>query len=146
MKAYTMSHMFNPQQAVTDLQLDEPANLNAEKKALLDIIRPLGISTVTAEYNGYGDEGSVETIAAVKADNADVDLMGHFTQPEGHHKPITLYDFLEQFVWLAVQHYHAGFHNNEGCSGTLTIDTATGMVKLEHNDNYVASEYSENEF
>lgn len=141
-----MTDLTFPLQPLNDPQLPDAPPVAADKDAFIAALRALGIASVQIEYNGYGDEGGVETITAVTADNSEVDLKPHQITPPEADAPISLHEALEEFAWTAVQYFHGGFHNNEGGNGTVTIHTDTGTVKIEHNDNVVETLYSENEF
>lgn len=141
-----MSDIMNPLQPATDLQLIDPPEVATGKNLLIKALHGLGVASVQIEYNGYGDEGCVETITAVTADNREIDLHASKITPPDGDQPVTLHDAVEEFAWTAVQYFHCGFHNNEGGSGTVTIHVDTGKVKIEHNDNVVETVFSENEF
>lgn len=141
-----MSDLLNPLQPITDLQLPDNSELIAGKAAFMNALRKLGIVSVQAEYDGSGDEGQVETITAVTADNAEVDLTLHKVRVPGVDHPMALSDVIEEFAWEAIQHFHCGFHNNDGGLGTLTIHADTGRVNIEHDDRVMQYEHSENEF
>ena len=141
-----MSDTMNPLQPVTDLQLMDPPEVATEKDLLIKALHDLGVLTVQVDYNGYGDEGCVETITAVTADNREIDLVPHKITPPDSILPVTLHDAVKEFTWTAGQYFHCGFHNNEGGSGTVTIHVDTGRVKIEHNDNVVETVFTQNEF
>ena len=141
-----MSDLFNPVQPITDLQLTDTENVIAGKATFIAMLKNLGIVSIQAEYNGSGDEGQVDTLTAVTADNTEIDLSQHKVRLPGIDHPRRLSEVIEDFAWNATQHFHCGFHNGDGGFGTLTIHVDSGRVKLEHNDNIVETEYSENEF
>lgn len=146
MKARSMSSILNPKHPITDLQLAEANELIASKEAFLGALRAIDVSSIEADYNGWGDEGQVDTITALKADNTEVNLKRHPCAMPGADHIKTMEDLIEEFSWQSVQHFHEGFHNNDGGSGTVTIDVATGRVKIEHDDNVVETVRSEHEF
>ncbi len=141
-----MSSIFNSEQPIVELQLPAAAELTNTKEACLGLLRNLGVVSVEADYNGWGDEGQVDTITAVKADNSEVNLKRHPYLLRDNDHIRTLHDLIEEFSWDAVQHFHEGFHNNDGGSGTVTIDVVTGHVKIEHDDNVVETVRSEHTF
>jgi hypothetical protein len=141
-----MSSVLITEQPIIDLQLPGTDQLTASKEAFLGALRNIGVVSIEADYNGWGDEGQVDSITALRADNSEVNLKRYPCSITGADHIRTLEDLIEEFSWDAVQHFHDGFHNNDGGSGTVTIDVPTGRVKIAHNDNVVESVYSENEF
>uniref|UniRef100_UPI0040476698 DUF6878 family protein n=1 Tax=Yoonia sp. TaxID=2212373 RepID=UPI0040476698 len=104
---------------------------NAEtRSALLVQLRALGVTEVTAEYEGYGDSGNVE----------DINL-----QPSGSALPSELSNQLDEFAWAFAYQQHPGFENNDGGYGTLTWDLTNDSIDLDHADRYVDSTHSYHE-
>ena len=107
----------------------EAAN-KAARTELIAQLRDLGITEVTAEYEGYGDSGNVEDVAL---------------QPAGIELPKDISARLEDFAWSFAYHQHPGFENNEGGYGTLTWDIALDSIILDHADRYVECSHSYDE-
>lgn len=104
---------------------------NTETRAvLLAQLRTLGVTEVTAEYEGYGDSGNVEDITL---------------QPNGVALPSELSSQLGDFAWALAYQQHPGFENNEGGYGTLTWDLTKDSINLDHADRYVESTHSYHE-
>ena len=141
-----MSSVLITEQPIIELQLPETNQLTASKEAFLSALRSIGVVSIEADYNGWGDEGQVDSITALRADNSEVNLKRHPCSIAGADHIKTLEDLIEEFSWDAVQHFHDGFHNNDGGSGTVTIDVPTGRVKISHDDNVVETVHSEHEF
>ena len=106
---------------------ERETTLKASRVELLAQLRALGISEVTAEYEGYGDSGNVE----------DVNV-----QPAEVKLPEALVTAVGDFAWSLAYHYHPGFENNEGGYGTLTWDIARDSITLDHSDRYVECTHS----
>ena len=87
----------------------------------------LGITEVTAEYEGYGDSGNIEDVTV---------------QPVGIALPDELCTKLGDFAWSVAYHQHPGFENNEGGYGTLTWDVIADSITLDHADRYVECSHS----
>lgn len=94
------------------------------RSALLSQLRALGITEVTAEYEGYGDSGNVEDI---------------MLQPTEIAIPPELSSQLDDFAWAFAYQQHPGFENNEGGYGTLTWDLSKDSIDLDHADRFVES-------
>jgi len=110
------------------------AERDAENKevraALFAQLRALGVTEVTAEYEGYGDSGNVEGITL---------------QPTETALPSDLSSQLDDFAWAFAYQQHPGFENNEGGYGTLTWDLAKDSIDLDHADRFVDSTHSYHE-
>ena len=109
---------------------ERDAENNEVRAALLAQLRALGVTEVTAEYEGYGDSGNVEDITL---------------QPSGIALPSELSSQLEDFVWAFAYQQHPGFENNEGGYGTLTWDLTKDSMDLDHADRYIESIHSYHE-
>ena len=101
--------------------------LKASRAELLAQLRALGVSEVTAEYEGYGDSGNVEDVTV---------------QPAEVKLPEPLATGVGDFAWSLAYHHHPGFKNNEGGYGTLTWDIALDSIILDHADRYVECSHS----
>jgi hypothetical protein len=106
------------------------------KRAILKTLRERGIVTVSIEYDGEGDSGQIGDILAFDARNRSVATnqpvrlalyRGRAPSDYG-----SLHQALDDFAWLILDHFHAGFQDNEGGFGTIRIDVAAGSVLLEH--------------
>jgi hypothetical protein len=104
------------------------------KNEIIPRLKQWGVAKVKAEYSGYGDSGAVNHIAYLDAQDQPVnmDMVRAASDPEIEN---VLYQFLP-----------AGFEINEGGQGDVTIDVATGTVKLEHQENYTETRDSTREF
>lgn len=104
---------------------------NKENRAnLLVQLRAIGVTEVTAEYEGYGDSGNVEDITL---------------QPSGIALPTDLSSQLDEFTWAFAYQQHPGFENNEGGYGTLTWDLTKDGIDLDHADRFVDCTHSYHE-
>jgi hypothetical protein len=99
--------------------------LKSTRAELIAQLRALGISEVTAEYEGYGDSGNVE------------DVIVQLLEP--------LITAVGDFAWSLAYHHHPGFENNEGGYGTLTWDITGDSITLDHADRYVECSHSYDE-
>jgi hypothetical protein len=109
---------------------ERETTLKASRAELLAQLRALGISEVTAEYEGYGDSGNVEDVTV---------------QPAEVRLPEALATEIGDFAWSLAYHHHPGFENNEGGYGTLTWDIAADSITLDHADRYVECSHSYDE-
>lgn len=83
--------------------------------ALLDRLRAAGVSQVSAQFSGYGDEGAIEWIEFLDANGQTIALKNHFPKLE------------ESFCALLPQ----GFEQQEGSSGAVTLDVERGSIAVD---------------
>lgn len=99
-----------------------------ERSRLLAELSRLGVRSLEATYDGYGDSGNVEDITAEPA------------VPKVDETP-----GLADFLWSVAYGEHPGFENNEGGDGTVTWDLVTDRIDLDHHDNVVERVHSQSE-
>jgi hypothetical protein len=116
----------------------EQARMEDAKKRLRTQIIPglvqHRVASIEAAYSGYGDSGAIDGIqyrdkAGVRVDRASLPA------PVIEQLENVLYEFLP-----------SGFEINDGGQGTLTIDTQTAKVTIQHQENYTESRDSTREF
>ena len=116
----------------------EQARLEQAKAKLRTEILPAlvqhRVANVEAAYSGYGDSGAIDGLQYRDAAGQRVDREAI---------PATLVQELENVLY---EFLPAGFEINDGGQGTLTIDTRTAKVTLQHQENYTASNDSTREF
>lgn len=106
------------------------------KQALFSTLATHGIHTVTVEYDGEGDSGQINDIAAFTEANAPVDL--HIPHnADGDTQRATLHDSIEDFCWDILELHHDGFENNDGGFGTFIFTVPDTSIQLRHSDRFV---------
>lgn len=80
-----------------------------------------GVAVVTVEYDGYGDSGMIDSIAAVSADNSPVEIAAETAALEG-----LFYDILESRYY--------GWQDDLGARGVFRWDLATNALEHEHSE------------
>lgn len=113
--------------------------LPAAKATLLAALKRTRAAIVTIEYDAEGDSGQIDAIVAKSAAGRPLKLRGKITLDlHGQaHEYKTLEEALDEFAWLVLRVYHAGFENNEGGFGTISIDVAKASITLDHNDRII---------
>ncbi len=94
--------------------------------ALVDQLRALSISQVCATFNGYGDEGMIEGVEFLDAKGELVTSVR-----------------AEQFSNLQESFYPLlpdGYEQNDGSSGTVSLDVEHGRVVVDVNWNVTTIE------
>jgi hypothetical protein len=126
------------QQILVHFHEQEQARLNDAKAKLRDDILPAFIqhrvANIEAVYSGYGDSGCIDgtqyrDAAGMRVDRASIPR-----------------HMIERLETLLYEFLPAGFEINDGSQGTLTIDTRTAKVTIQHQENYTASNDSTREF
>jgi hypothetical protein len=111
------------------------------KRVILKVLRARAIATVTIAYDGEGDTGQIGDILACDAKQQPVDIEGPVRLPLYPGIPAREYDSLraalDDFAWDLLAHFHAGFEDNDGGYGTITIDVPGRLIKLDHDDRII---------
>jgi len=103
---------------MTQYRREEAKRIAAAKESLRYLagaLRLIGVKKVTAPFDGYGDEGSLNEITYDPLPSAGF--------PDGLQQAIerAIYDLLP-----------GGWEINAGSFGTVTLDTATGEAEVDH--------------
>lgn len=116
----------------------EQARMDDAKKRLRTQIIPRlvqhRVANIEAAYSGYGDSGAIDGTqlrdpAGQRVDRASLPP-----------------DVIEQLETCIYEFLPAGFEINDGGQGTLTIDTRTAKVTIQHQENYTETRDSTREF
>lgn len=89
----------------------------ADLRYLAGMLARLGVRTASADFDGYGDDGTIENIQFVPAPPAGL--------PDGASG---------WFEHLVSDVLPGAWEVNEGSFGTVTLDTATGEAEVEQYD------------
>jgi hypothetical protein len=128
----------NVRQLLAHYHQSEQARLERAKGKLraevLPALRNRRVATVEAAYSGYGDSGAIDGVQYRDEAGERVDRTT-IAQPLVEQLETCIYEFLP-----------SGFEINDGGQGTLTIDTQTAKVTIQHQENYTESRDSTREF
>jgi hypothetical protein len=127
--------------------------LPANKERLFDSLSAAGITHVTVSFDGYGDSGQVESIAAYAGETA-VDFPSTeieyaaltWDDPEVEMRSLSLEDVVEQFAYDVLSDTHCGWENNDGAWGEFCFDAAARCIHLEFNERFTSSELTTHDF
>lgn len=135
-----------------DSRTQAEAVLHHNRAVILAALTRLDISAAYVRYSGGGDSGDVTDVevtpkeALLKAQAEPVTLQHlHTSYREGNYhydvqdSPVMLDEALRDFTMDWVELHHAGWENNDGASGTLTVDVADNCFELEHESYYTES-------
>ncbi len=123
-----------------------PTPFAAAKAKLIAELAAHGVTQLDVTYDGEGDSGQIQEVNAYAAPRDDPDraLLTvplertpplSYVDEDGHiHTHPHLHDFVESLAWQVIEHFHAGFENNSGGYGVISLDVRDGVLRLTHND------------
>ena len=138
---------------------------HAERQARIDALRPgnkdrlfdglaaAGITHVTVTFDGEGDSGQIERIAAW-AGEAEVEFPAveipyaalTWDNPEVEMRQLSLQDVAEQLAYDFLSDTYGGWENNDGAYGEFCFDAAARTIHLEFNERFTSSELYTHDF
>jgi hypothetical protein len=123
-----LAHFHQTEQArITDAK-------NRLRAELLPALRMHRVANIEAAYSGYGDSGAIDGVQYRDVAGERVDRTT-IPQPLVEQLETCIYEFLP-----------SGFEINDGGQGTLTLDTQTAKVTIQHQENYTETRDSTREF
>lgn len=140
----------------TTLTMPDSERMTRNKALLLDALKVAGAILASVTYRGGGDEGTDDGVTAFDANNAAVDLSDTVslfceryyrddqdwkTKIEQKDQPLD--EALTDYAMEAVNQHRGGWEDGEGGYGEVVFDCETNTVRIEHNDYYIESEYTE---
>ncbi|WP_303830968.1 DUF6878 family protein [Asticcacaulis taihuensis] len=134
----------------------EQARQNRERKdrialvnrtALFETLTACGLSLVTVEFNGSGDEGQIETVTFFR-DGEEIPDPGATcelvrdkgTNNEQTLEPVTMNIAIEEVAYDLLYDNHEGWQDGEGAYGDFNFDVANRTVSLSINVRFVDSQ------
>ena len=127
-------------------------DVRARNKAIVfAALADAGIRKVTVEYDGSGNSGQIEDVAAWNAGNERGPLPADRKiqlVSENSDYPLPEQNFeaaVEHLCWDYLEIY-TGWENNDGAFGTFVFDVPARMVTLEHNERYTEVNTTSHEF
>jgi hypothetical protein len=134
------------------------ANMKRRRAAILEHARTLDLTEIQITYDGGGDEGNIQDIwghrDGTRGDEGPdrdseptnaVDLTTTGPITVGNETFLSLNGLVEAFGWDVLNLHHGGFEINDGGFGNIFINVATSKVKLEKNEHFTDTTYSEEE-
>ena len=126
------------------------------KQALASAMRSLGLTSVAVTYSGSGDSGQIDEVGFQPADlddglhRATVAVVRYRWDEERScggsellFEEMLLCDIAEALCDTAIELcHHDGYENNDGGSGTFTLQAGDASVELEHSYYYTESDTS----
>lgn len=120
----------------------------ANKADLFAVLAAAGIARVTVEFDGYGDSGQIESVDAVGADGGALELpttslafgRAQWGQAEPRSEEMTVTDAIERLAYDLLGDARPGWEINDGAYGSFTFDVAGGVITLDCNLRFTASD------
>lgn len=120
---------------------------------LITALATLGVTRAQVNYSGAGDSGDTceaeilpkEQLAAVQNTKVAIHQVRptYFSQsqqpPAITEREMPLIDALQEFSMIWVELHHGGWENDDGGSGTVTLDVTENTCTLEHVEFYTES-------
>jgi len=108
-----------------------PQQIAAFKNSIIPKLTELGVTKLTVNYSGSGDEGSIDEI--------DV-------EPEGlalpHELEQQISDLADEFLYSE----HGSWGDGDGATGTIVVDPVEGKIINEHGWYFTDVNYETKEF
>lgn len=121
------------------------------KAAIFAKLSRLKIASVDITYDGCGDGGCIETLTAFGADKRELTLPDKpvaiqlvsstwDTKTTSYNKglvkrTVPLREAIENWCYDLLEEHFAGWENNEGSDGTITINVLNKTVVMHHDEN-----------
>lgn len=119
----------------------------ANKERLFDGLTTAGITHVTVTFDGYGDSGQIDSIAAWAGETAvefpavEISYAAlTWDKPEVEMRSLSLEDVVEQLAYDFLSDTHGGWENDDGAYGEFCFDAAARSIHLEFNERFTSSE------
>lgn len=117
------------------------------KTTLLSFLSATGITRVMVNFDGCGDSGQIEDVAAFKGDD-QVDLPSgavalltlNYGATEPAAQTFSADDAVEKLAYDLLHQKHSGWENNDGAYGEFTFDVSAGTITLDYNERFTSSE------
>ena len=128
--------------------------LSTNRQRVLNALQAVEINEVIVRYRGSSDEGDITEIVIPSHDDqspsALQDQLLAFSFVRGTYrcgayhyflvdKPLSLEEALRVFTIMWVDLHHAGWENNQGGEGVMTINSLNDQFLLVHTDYSVPS-------
>lgn len=108
-------------------------NVTASHAVVREALRALGVTRVTADYDGCGDSGQFESLAAFSGDEAITQRLED-----------ALLERVEQLFYDLLEIRHGGWENNDGAFGEFSWDLTTDELRQAHHSRF--SDYESFEY
>lgn len=128
----------------------------ANKRLLLAALAATGARAATICYVGMGDSGGIEGVSVEMSDGTIFDPTtpvtifvdkGEYIDRTWQTRVVAceaqLEDAIRDFAEESIERHHGGYENEDGGAGEVIFDCEAETVRIEHNDYFTDSEYTE---
>lgn len=139
------------------------ADKEKNKDTVLAALKDMGIGKVVVTYEGSGDSGQIEGVELVPRNGLEAmqDAVegnvfierdeSNYVDGQGFVKEtkeveVDIKEAVEDLCYDLLAQSHPGWEINEGSSGEFTFDVRAEKISLTHNNYYMESETTENEW
>jgi len=141
-------------QLSSDYQNRRKELLPVNKAALFGILATAGITNVTVHFDGYADDGQIESIEAQTGDEATTDLPTNQIEildaqwgcTEIKRQTLPVVDAIEHLTYAFLRETHGAWEDGDGAYGDFTFDVAAKTITLDYNERYESSKNYTHEF
>ncbi|MEM8773175.1 MAG: DUF6878 family protein [Pseudomonadota bacterium] len=123
------------------------------KAAIFAFLSEARITSVTVQFDGYGDSGGIEDVHAEQnGERTDLPTgtVKLHTFPWGETKPVenevTVFAAIEHMAYELLGQTHGGWENNARAYGEFVFDVAAETITLEFNMRFEDTEFFEHTF
>ena len=114
---------------------------------MLNALALAGVTRVVVSFDGYGDSGQIENVE-VQAGDDQVAMPGAaieiaeaiWDQAEPRRSSVGIAAAVESLAYDVLEKTHCGWENSDGAYGDVIFDVADGVITLDYNERYTASE------
>ena len=129
------------------------STLSENKTALFDVLAAARIDTVEVTFNGYADEGQIDS-AVADGEGGDTNLESihvEISRVEWGSQIVTrqtlsVKDAIEKLVHDLLEQTYSGWENNQGTYGDFLFDVAERTITLNFNERIETSELTQHVF
>ena len=126
-------------------RVDELFAIN--KVTLFDTLAVAGITVITVEFNGYGDEGQIDPPVAYAGQNQiavpekQIEILTtKWGKPDIEHEMVTVNEAVNTIAWAILGRLHAGWQDGEGAFGEFEFAVEARVIRLDFNARYVETD------
>lgn len=149
----TTANTYDQQAAPTDWEIKaaERSRREAElfdlnKTALFDALAAADVTEVAVNFDGYGDEGQIESVEAricavvvAMPEGAVAIIELTFDQTEPKHSSISIAEAIERMAYDVLYRTCGGWQDGDGAYGDVVFDVEERIITLDFNERYTAS-------
>ena len=117
------------------------------KATLFDALVSTGVTQIVVTFDGYGDSGQIEGVE-VKDGDKDIDMPGIMIEfaeaiwgvPEPRRSSVNIATAIESLAYDVLGMTHNGWADGDGAYGSVIFNVAEGLIRLDYDERYIATE------